>query len=114
MENEVDTRLSWTPALMRWARMTKQWSLAETVTEFKRLYPEPTVKISKNQILEYETGGSIPRADRIAILSDLYGVDPSVFFTRTKEEVKEKMGQMYQEVMDSLKRRGPTYLERKN
>lgn len=103
------TPLRWVPMILRALRMKRDWSLNDAVEAWKTIYPDPRLKIAKNQVLDYELGTSMPLAGRVAMLATLFGVEPNFFYARSFDEVKQRVGQdLYDKVIVSIKERGPT------
>lgn len=109
-KRDKETRLCWSPNLLRFLRMQRGWSLLDTCVHWNELYPEPNIKLSKNQVLCYELGQSIPRADRVSMLCDVFEIEVDFLFTRSAEEEREKMGDWADKVYESIRKRGPTVL----
>lgn len=98
-------RLCWSPYILRALRYRREWSLHNVCEKWRERFPDPNLKISKNQVLAYELGQSVPGADRVALLCEVFCITPDFLYTRTDQEMQERMGPEFDKVMLEIEAR---------
>jgi transcriptional regulator with XRE-family HTH domain len=71
----------------------------DVVLRWNYVWPQKELVLTRADVLRYERGQVIPRADRVGMLADCFNVEPNYFYVRTREELLERIQPLRDEVL---------------